>query len=130
MRDDEKKEIKIRELAIDDVSSVAQIKVDGWRKAYNEIIDDEYLASLDVEEQAQKFVKCVGSDNFNVAMMDGEVVGFCRFLYDNSFSPNIDYVDCELTAIYVRPDLKGKGIGAEMFKDVVKKFKNRNKNGI
>ena len=130
MRDDKKKEIKIRNLAMGDVPSVARIRIDGWRKAYGGIVDGEYLNSLDVEEQAQKFVKCVGSDNFIVAIMDGEVVGFCRFLYDNSFSPNIDYVDCELTAIYVRPDLNGKGIGAEMFNDVVKKFKNRNKTNM
>lgn len=123
----EKKEIIIRSLVADDVPSVARIRVDGWRKAYSGVVDDEYLNSLDVEEQARKFEKCIGSDNFIVAIMDGEVVGFCRFLYDNSFSPNIGYVNCELTAIYVRPDLKGRGVGAKMFKDVVKKFKNKNK---
>ena len=127
MGDSKEKEIEIRNLTIEDVPSAAQIRVDGWRKAYNGIVDDEYLDSLNVEEQEQIFLKCVGSDNFIVAIMDGGVVGFCRFLYDNSFSPNIDYVDCELMAIYARPDLKGKGIGVKMFKEVVKRFKNRNK---
>ena len=127
MGDGKKKKVEIRNLTIDDVPGAARIRVDGWRRAYDGIVDNEYLNSLDVEEQAQIFLKCVGSDNFIVAIMDGEVVGFCRFLFDNSFSPNINYVDCELMAIYTRPDLKGRGIGAKMFKDVVKRFKDKNK---
>ena len=120
-------QIEIRNLTANDVLGVAQIKVDGWRTAYKGIMDDEFLNSLDVETQAQQFAECVGSNNFIVAILNGEVVGFCRFIYDNSLSPNIDYADCELTAIYVRPDLKNQGIGTRMFKEVVKRFKDKNK---
>lgn len=120
-------QIEIRNLTVDDVAGAAQIKVDGWKEAYKGIIDDEFLNSLDVKPQIQQFAECVGSDNFIVAVLDGEVVGFCRFVYDNSLSPNIDYIDCELTAIYVRPDMKGQGIGSKMFKEVVKRFKGKNK---
>ena len=119
-------QIEIRNLTANDVLGVAQIKVDGWRTAYKGIMDDEFLNSLDVETQAQQFAECVGSNNFIVAILNGEVVGFCRFIYDNSLSPNIDYADCELTAIYVRPDLKNQGIGTKMFKEVVKRFKDKN----
>ncbi len=122
-----RKEIKIRRLAMDDVSSAARIVVDGWKEAYSGIIDDDYLNSLNVEEKIRIFTKYVDKDNFVVAIMDGEVVGFCRFIYDNSFSPNIDYIDCELMAIYVRPDLKSRGIGATMFKDVAKRLRKKNR---
>ncbi|MDO4760059.1 MAG: GNAT family N-acetyltransferase [Candidatus Saccharibacteria bacterium] len=120
-------QIEIRNLTADDVLGVAQIKINSWKETYKEIIKDEFLDSLSVETQAQQFAKLVGSDNFIVAILNGEVVGFCRFIYDNSLSPNIDYADCELAAIYVRPDLKGQGIGTKMFKEAMKRFKDQNK---
>lgn len=119
--------IMIRTLTTEDVLSAAEIRVSGWKNAYKGIIDDEHLDSLSIEEQTKKFEKCVGNDNFIVAIYDGKVVGFCRFVYDNSFSPNIDYVDCELTAIYVHPDFKGKGIGSKLFQYVLDRFNNQNK---
>ena len=119
--------IVIRSLTSSDIIGVAEIKVNGWKTAYKGIIDDEYLNSLSIEEQAKKFEKCIGNDNFVVAIQAGKVVGFCRFVYDNSFSPNIDYADCELTAIYVHPDFKSKGIGTELFQYVLDKFNNQDK---
>lgn len=119
--------LEIRTLTNNDIIDVAEIKVNGWKTAYKGIIDDEYLNSLNIEEQAKKFKKYIGNDNFAVATQDGKIVGFCRFIYDNSFSSNIDYVDCELTAIYVHPNFKGKGIGTELFQYVLNKFNNQNK---
>ncbi|MBO4813071.1 GNAT family N-acetyltransferase [Candidatus Saccharibacteria bacterium] len=120
-------DVLIRSLTKDDVVGAAQVVVEGWRKAYKGIIDDEYLDSLDVDARAQGFAECVGDDNFIVAVLDGKVVGLCRFVFDNSFSPDIDYVDSELMAIYTHPDLKGQGIGAKMFKYAVKKLKDDGK---
>ena len=120
-------EIIIRPLILEDVESVAYIRVNGWKKAYKGIIDDKHLDSLNVDEQKRKFEKNVGNDNFIVAIEHEKVVGFCRFTYDNSFSDNIDYVDCELNAIYVHPDFKGRGIGSKMFKYVIEKFNNLGK---
>lgn len=120
-------EIIIRALTVEDVLGAAEIRVIGWKSAYKGIVDDEHLDSLSIEEQTKKFEKSVNSDNFVVAIQDGKVVGFCRFVYDNSFSPNIDYVDCELTAIYVHPDFKGKGIGTKLFQYVLDRFNNQNK---
>ena len=117
----------IRTLTAADVLGAAEIRVNGWKSAYKGIIDDEHLDSLSIEEQTKKFEKCIGDDNFIVAIQDGKVEGFCRFVYDNSFSPNVDYVDCELTAIYVHPDFKGKGIGTKLFQYVLDQFNNQNK---
>ncbi len=120
-------EIIIRALTAEDALGAAEIRVNGWKSAYKGIVDDEHLDSLSIEEQTKKFEKSVNSDNFVVAIQDGKVVGFCRFVYDNLFSPNIDYVDCELTAIYVHPDFKGKGIGTKLFQYVLDRFNNQNK---
>lgn len=123
-----KNEIIIRPLTKEDVAGAAEIRVNGWKTAYKGIIADEHLDSLNIEEQTKKFEKCVGLDNFIVAVQNEKVVGFCRFVYDNSYSSDIDYVDCELSAIYVRPDLKGKGIGAKLFNYVIDKFNKLGKN--
>lgn len=120
-------EILIRPLTAEDVRDAAEIRINGWKRAYKGIVDDKYLDTLNIDEQNKKFEKCIGNENFIVAIQNEEVVGFCRFVYDNSFSSNIDYVDCELTAIYVHPDFKGKGIGTKLFKYVLDRFNNQNK---
>lgn len=120
-------EIIIRPLKKEDVVGAASIKINGWKEAYKGIVDDNHLESLSLEEQTKKFEKCIGDNNFIVAVLNNEVVGFCRFVFDNSFSSNIDYIDCELSAIYVHPNLKGKGIGTKMFNHVLKEFYNNDK---
>lgn len=123
-------DIIIRPLTADDVYGAAEIRINGWKEAYRGIIDDSHLDTLNIEEQIKKIEKSIGNENFIVAIENEKVVGFCRFVYDNSFSNNIDYVDCELTAIYVHPDYKGKGIGTKMFKYVLDKFNNQNKTSM
>lgn len=120
-------EIIIRPLSNEDVVGAANIKINGWNSAYKGIIDENHLNSLDLDVQIKKFEKCVGDNNFIVAIKNNEVVGFCRFVFNNSLSPNIDYIDCELSAIYVHPELKGNGIGTKMFNYVLNEFDNNNK---
>lgn len=119
--------IVIRPLTSDDVVGAAEIRVNGWKNAYKGIVADEHLNFLNIEDQIIKFEKCVDSDNFIVAVESEKVLGFCRFVYDNSFSSNIDYVDCELTAIYVHPDFKGKGNGTKLFEYVLDNFNKQGK---
>ena len=120
-------DIIIRTLTEEDVYGAAEVRINGWKVAYKNIIDDDYLNSLSILNQVKKFNECVGNDNFIVAVLNNKVLGFCRFVYDNFFSDNLSYVDCELTAIYVHPDYKGKGIGTKMFNYVIDKFKSNNK---
>ncbi|MCI8471394.1 MAG: GNAT family N-acetyltransferase, partial [Clostridia bacterium] len=36
-------------------------------------------------------------------------------------------IDCELLALYVKPNLKYKGIGTQLFQFVINEFKSKNK---
>lgn len=117
----------IRNLSIEDVNDVAKIKIESWKKTYKGIVDDSYLNSLSLSNQISKFKECVGSTNFIVAILNGKVVGFCRFVYDNSFSQDIGYVDSELTALYVHPDMEGQGVGKGLFSYVIDSFYKNNK---
>ena len=122
-------DIVIRKVREEDLPMVVDIKVKGWQTAYEGIISDEYLSNMDNEyEKRIARMKATYRDNgFIVAEDNGEIVGFCRYVYDNSFSPQMQDIDCELMAIYVKPNLKYSGIGSKMFNYVVDEFKNMQK---
>lgn len=122
-------DIIIRNIRKEDLPSVVDIKIKGWQSAYKGIVDDTYLNNLSNERETRiaKMEKNYITNGFIVAELDNEVVGFCRYIFDNSFSPEIDGIDCELCAIYVKPDLKYSGIGTKMFTYVVNEFRKNNK---
>lgn len=122
-------DIIIRNVRKEDLPSVVDIKITGWQSAYKGIVDDTYLNNLSNERETRiaKMEKNYMTNGFIVAESNGEVVGFCRYIFDNSFSPEIENIDCELCAIYVRKDLKYSGIGTKMFNYVVNEFKKNNK---
>ena len=116
----------IRNVEVDDLDSVADIIVKGWQTAYKGIIDDDYLASMNKDTIREKRKEDYQEGSFIVAELNKEIVGFTRYYDDNRYS--IDYpVDCELMAIYVKPELKYQGIGTKMFNYVIKDFKSKNK---
>lgn len=122
-------DIKIRKAEKKDIPFIVDIKISGWQSAYADLIDDKYLDNLNNGrgEKIAKMEADFNSNGFIVAELDGEVVGFCRYVTDNSFSPEIKDADCELTAIYVRSDLKYFGIGAKMFRYVRNEFRKLGK---
>ena len=48
------KDIILRPLTDKDVIGAAEIKVNGWKAAYNSIVEDKYLNSLSVTEESKK----------------------------------------------------------------------------
>ena len=122
-------DVIIRNVRKDDLPAVVDIKIKGWQSAYENIVDSTYLSNLNNEYdiRIEKMEKNYMTNGFIVAELNNEVVGFCRYTFDNSFSPEIENADCELCAIYVKPNLKHLGIGTKMFNHVVNEFKNKNK---
>lgn len=118
--------IIIRNVTEKDLPDVVDIQIAGWRTAYRGIIDDEILDSMNREERLSRRKKDWRSTSFIVAEQDGGVVGFCRYIDNNSFSPDYD-VDCELLAIYLRPDVKRQGIGRKLFNYVADEFRRKGK---
>ena len=119
--------IEIRNIREEDIPSVVDIRIDGWRLAYKGIIDDSFLNSMDRTERIKKRKKDYKQGGFIVAELDNEVVGFCRYIDSNKYTQDIAYIDCELLALYVKPNLKYNGIGTKLFQFVVNEFKNKNK---
>lgn len=120
-------QIKIRRVQKEDLPEVARIRVEGWKTAYRGIIDDDFLACMSVEKDRQKREKDYLLNGFLVAKIDGKVVGFCRYVADNQFSPEREDIDCEITALYVAPEYKHNGIGTALFSAVKKELQEQHK---
>lgn len=122
------KEVIIRNVKKEDIPEVVDIKIMGWQAAYQNIIDSKYWKELNAEreERIKKMEKNYQDSGFIVAELNGKVVGFCRFIDNNSHSKNLN-IDCELLALYVHPDYKYQGIGTKLFEFVKTYFKNKKK---
>ena len=114
------KDFIIREATKDDAMQIAQIIVEDWQIAYKNIIDDEYLSSLNVNNRYDIEVKRF--DKYIVAADDSEVLG-CAWLQD----ADEEDADCEIVALYVRYDKRNNGIGKKLLNEAVSRFKKQGK---
>lgn len=119
--------IIIRNVNEKDIPSVADIQVNGWKTAYKGIIDDITLNSMNKDEKIKRFEGNYKKNGFVVAELENEVVGFCRYADSNEFTPDMQDIDCEITVLYVKADLKYNGIGTKLFQFVVNEFKSQSK---
>lgn len=117
----------IRKIEEKDIPSVVDIQIDGWRSAYKGIVDENVLNSMNRDERIKKRSNDYNENGFIVAEINNEVVGFCRYIDSNKFTQDILDIDCELLALYVKPELKYNGIGTKLFQFVTNKFKSKNK---
>ena len=104
-------EITIRDVNFEDLRRVSEIVVESWKTAYRGIVADEYLESLTVDQNYQKRLNDYTDGGFVVAEINNEVVGFCRYRFENACEDKFLDVDCDLCALYVKPDYKGNGVG-------------------
>lgn len=119
--------IIIRKVEPKDIQSVVDIQVNGWKTAYKGIISDDFLESMNKEEKINKRKKDYNKTGFIVAELKNEIVGFCRYIDNNTYSKDLDYIDCEILALYVKVDLKYRGIGTKLFEYVKHEFQTKNK---
>ncbi len=123
-------EVKIRNVKKEDIPKVVDIQINGWITAYKEIIDKDYLNNMSKEEKIKKREKDYNQTGFIVAELNNEIVGFCRYINDNTHTKEIKGIDCELLAIYVKSDLKNKGIGTKLFNHVKTEFIKQGKHNM
>lgn len=119
--------IVIRNIKKEDIEAVVDIQISGWKTAYKGIVDDNTLNRMNRDEKIEIRKKDYNKNGFIVAELNKEVVGFCRYIDTNNFTKDVPDIDCELLSIYVKTELKFKGIGTKLFKSVVNEFKNKNK---
>ncbi|MFD5335217.1 GNAT family N-acetyltransferase [Streptomyces hawaiiensis] len=114
--------LRIREMTLADCDRVAQIRVGGWRSAYQGLIPQSYLDGLSVEEDAERRRTYLSQGDGSVVNLvaegaGGELVGWaCHGPYREG---EVLTGDAELYAIYVHPDQVGQGVGQALLTESV-----------
>jgi GNAT superfamily N-acetyltransferase len=97
-----------------DALAVARVHVRSWQVAYRTLVPDEFLDKLRPEERASRYdfaTRDPQKPRTILAMEENAVLGFA------TTSPSRDTdlpVHGELCALYVDPELWGRGIGAAL----------------
>ncbi|GAA2511131.1 GNAT family N-acetyltransferase [Streptomyces gobitricini] len=105
--------VRVREMVEDDCEAVAEVRVRGWRFAYDGLVPAWYLRAMSVEADAEarrKHFARDGARNVNlVAERAGSVVGWaCYGPYRDGATTT---GEGELYALYARPDHLSTGVG-------------------
>ena len=141
--------LTIRPATPNDAQSIARIRVQGWRFAYQGLISQDYLDSLSVAEDTERMrgylsqfpqnsplsrsASVQGSSDgakrsFMLAVRDDAVLGFCRF---SAAPDNADRVERatpggtmngRLHSLYIDPDSLGQSIGHTLMNHALSTF--------
>lgn len=110
-------------MTLADCDRVAEIRVGGWRTAYQGLIPQSYLDALDVaQDGGRRRAHCSQADGSVVdlvAEQGGRIVGWvCHGPYRDG---EVRTEDVELYAIYVDSGQYGTGIGQSLLQESVRR---------
>ena len=120
--------ITIRNATIKDIEEIADIKIEGWKTAYRGIIDDNFLDNMDREKEIEKRKNNIDNGvNIIVAELNRKVVGFCLYRNYNKNVEKFPEVDCEISSLYIKSNLRRNGIGRKLMKYTIELLKKEGK---
>ncbi len=108
--------IEVRDAGDDDVSAIQRVARTTWHYTYRDSVPDRVRAKfLNRAYSAVSLAERIGSNVFLVALHDGTVVGFA------DFRP-LPGSRVELAALYVLPEVQGRGIGTRLLRAGIDRF--------
>lgn len=119
--------VRVREMTEADCEAVAEVRVRGWRFAYDGLLPAWYLRAMSVEADAETrrrhFARDAARHVNLVAERAGEVVGWaCYGPYrtgQGGTGGQRTTGEGELYALYARPDQVATGVGRALMTEVV-----------
>ena len=141
--------LTIRPATLNDAQSIARIRVQGWRFAYQGLISQDYLDSLSVAEDTERMrgylsqlpqnsppsrsASVQGSSDgekrsFMLAARGDAVLGFCRFSAAPDKTDRAESavpagtLNGRLHSLYIDPDTLGQGIGHALMSHALSTF--------
>jgi 3-deoxy-manno-octulosonate cytidylyltransferase (CMP-KDO synthetase) len=115
-RKDAAENFTYRRATVEDVPQVAKVHVESWQKSFRGIAPQKFLDEMSVEKRTIAFRERFFEEDYRMFVAEtakGEIAGFVDF---GRARHDVSGYDVELFAIYLRPELKGRGIGAGLFK--------------
>lgn len=106
----------IRLVIESDAESIAQIKIESWRKGYAHIISPDHLSSLNIKTESEKFRTRIEQGDFLlVAQLSGAVVAYSLWM---PYPFNKDWPHKNMLAsLYVLPEFEGRGIATALIRE-------------
>ena len=119
----------VRRARLDDAEPIAEIHVRGWQAAYRGHMPDEFLDRLSVEQRADRRRQSIseprtGEERNWVLERDGRIIGFAVTGPPRDAELSSGSV-AELYAIYLDPDLWGRGLGHGLMDHVLDDLRRR-----
>lgn len=115
----------IREATEIDIEPIAEVHLASWKDTYKNIVSEEIYLSRTYERQVNRWQERFKRAKEFILVCeskDNKLVGFASFEIDNK-----DYIGI-LNTIYIDPFYKGKGIGRELVKGIVRRLVDLNIN--
>lgn len=115
--------VEVREAIEADASAIAQALVAAWRAAYAGIIDAGFLDAMNVELITGRWVRTLAGGTISrpiVAVVGGEVVGFCQF---GAPRDEAGKGVGELYALNLLPECWGRGLGTLLLREAANRLR-------
>ncbi len=111
-------DVEVREMGEGDLGAVQNVARITWAETYRDIIpEDERTRFVELAYSEESLKHRMESGVFLVAVLGSEVVGFADFDPDPS-KP----LEVELAAIYVLPEMQGRGVGTRLLEAGIGRF--------
>ncbi len=120
----------IRNIESKDIDEVTDINIECWKKCYTGIIDKEYLENIDRQNRVINITRAMENNMFIVAEEKERILGSCRYVPNNGFSPNFEEIDAEICALYVDVNFQNKGVGTKLLEYVLEELKKNGKKKV
>jgi L-amino acid N-acyltransferase YncA len=117
--------MNVRFATIDDVRTVAEIHVASWRAGYRGIIDEDFLAGLDVASREVMWTRSLERDNVRLIVVEDERTILGWAYAGDRRADDLDAAWSEVWAFYVHPDAWGRGAGRAMWRWTMEYLRTR-----
>ena len=120
----------LRDATEDDAASLAQMHIAGWRAAYDGLVDQAVLDTLDATERARDWTGWM-ADGLTplIASLDGRDAGFISFGKLKTPPPGLSPIrplySAEVYALYLLPDFWRQGLGRQLLSAAAIRLKDQ-----
>ena len=108
--------VRLREALPGDVSSIANVHVESWRRSFEGIAPDEYLKNLSVEKREKVFAGRLAENGYRLLAAESDEDGIIGFIdFGKPEFENFGYAG-RIYSFYLLPEYQRRGVGTRLFR--------------